>query len=64
MCHLSAVLPRGIAVFIASSLLTSVYLEPTDRYNPDNVALLEDYLAFQMNEDKYDLLANLAILKL
>ncbi|GAA6022283.1 hypothetical protein JCM10207_008915 [Rhodosporidiobolus poonsookiae] len=35
-----------------------------DRYNPSNVHLLEDYLQQQLANDQYDLLANLALLKL
>jgi len=35
-----------------------------DRYNPTNVSILEDYLLEQSDEGHYDLLANLAILKL
>lgn len=35
-----------------------------DRYNPSNVALLEEYLESQVREGHYDLFANLAILKL
>ncbi|KAM0756116.1 ARM repeat-containing protein [Meredithblackwellia eburnea MCA 4105] len=35
-----------------------------DRYNPSNCHLLEDYLRDQLAKDQYDLLANLALLKL
>ncbi|GAA5954466.1 hypothetical protein JCM21900_006816 [Sporobolomyces salmonicolor] len=35
-----------------------------DRYNPSNVHLLEDYLQQQLANDQYDILANLALLKL
>lgn len=35
-----------------------------DRYNPQNVEILEDYLYQQMKQGEYDCLANLAILKL
>ncbi|WWD18418.1 eukaryotic translation initiation factor 3 subunit K [Kwoniella shandongensis] len=35
-----------------------------DRYNPTNLPLMEEYLASQVKEGHYDLLANLAILKL
>ncbi|GAA5898906.1 uncharacterized protein JCM6883_003467 [Sporobolomyces salmoneus] len=35
-----------------------------DRYNPSNVHLLEDYLQQQLADEQYDLLANLALLKL
>ncbi|GAA5934200.1 uncharacterized protein JCM15063_000583 [Sporobolomyces koalae] len=35
-----------------------------DRYNPSNVHLLEDYLQQQLADGQYDLLANLALLKL
>jgi translation initiation factor 3 subunit K len=36
----------------------------TDRYNPSNVGILEDYLYHQIRSREYDCLANLAILKL
>ena len=36
----------------------------TDRYNPSNVGILEDYLYHQIRSQEYDCLANLAILKL
>lgn len=35
-----------------------------DRYNPNNVGILEDYLYHQIRHEDYDCLANLAILKL
>lgn len=35
-----------------------------DRYNPTNLSFMEDYLMSQVREGTYDLLANLAILKL
>ncbi|KAN0063971.1 hypothetical protein ACQY0O_003577 [Thecaphora frezii] len=35
-----------------------------DRYNPQNLDVLHDYLAQQLDNGTYDLLANLAILKL
>ncbi|CAL1696009.1 unnamed protein product [Somion occarium] len=35
-----------------------------DRYNPNNVGILEDYLYHQIRSQEYDCLANLAILKL
>ncbi|KAF7784462.1 hypothetical protein Agabi119p4_627 [Agaricus bisporus var. burnettii] len=35
-----------------------------DRYNPNNVSILEDYLYHQIRHEEYDCLANLAILKL
>ncbi|KXN89864.1 Eukaryotic translation initiation factor 3 subunit K [Leucoagaricus sp. SymC.cos] len=35
-----------------------------DRYNPNNVNILEDYLYHQIRNEEYDCLANLAILKL
>ncbi|KAK4047511.1 hypothetical protein OIO90_006153 [Microbotryomycetes sp. JL221] len=35
-----------------------------DRYNPSNCHLLEDYLSSQLKNDGYDLLSNLALLKL
>ncbi|KAG8990727.1 hypothetical protein FRB94_013152 [Tulasnella sp. JGI-2019a] len=39
-------------------------VEGVDRYNPQNVEILEDYLNHQMRGNEYDCLANLAILKL
>lgn len=35
-----------------------------DRYNPQNLATLNEYLAHQLETGEYDCLANLAILKL
>ncbi|KAM0786704.1 hypothetical protein ACM66B_002147 [Microbotryomycetes sp. NB124-2] len=35
-----------------------------DRYNPSNCHLLEDYLGVQLKNDTYDVLSNLALLKL
>lgn len=34
------------------------------RYNPENLATLEKYIAMQAQENTYDLEANLAVLKL
>ena len=42
----------------------SATLSVTDRYNPSNVGILEDYLYHQIRSREYDCLANLAILKL
>ncbi|RHZ79806.1 hypothetical protein Glove_140g90 [Diversispora epigaea] len=39
-------------------------IDGVDRYNPDNVSILEDYLGQQLQNEEYDLMANLAILKL
>lgn len=39
-------------------------IDGVDRYNPDNVTILEDYLVQQLQNEQYDCLANLAILKL
>ena len=36
----------------------------SDRYNPSNIGILEDYLYHQIRTREYDCLANLAILKL
>lgn len=36
----------------------------SDRYNPSNIGILEDYLYHQTRSEEYDCLANLAILKL
>lgn len=35
-----------------------------DRYNPQNLTVLNEYLAHQLETGEYDCLANLAILKL
>lgn len=35
-----------------------------DRYNPSNLSFMEDYLQNQVATGEYDLLANIAILKL
>ncbi len=35
-----------------------------NRYNPDNIPLLEEYVQYQIEEKKYNLDANLALLKL
>lgn len=43
---------------------TILILRRTDRYNPNNVGILEDYLYHQIRSEEYDCLANLAILKL
>lgn len=47
----------------------SVLINPTqpvhsDRYNPQNLQVLIEYLAQQVENQEYDCLANLAILKL
>ncbi|CAG8508795.1 10030_t:CDS:2 [Cetraspora pellucida] len=39
-------------------------IDGVDRYNPDNVSILEEYLGTQLQTEDYDLMANLAILKL
>jgi translation initiation factor 3 subunit K len=39
-------------------------LQGIDRYNPDNIPLLEEYVQYQIEEKKYNLDANLALLKL
>lgn len=41
-----------------------VYPSRSDRYNPSNIGILEDYLYHQTRSEEYDSLANLAILKL
>ena len=35
-----------------------------DRYNPQNISVLEDYLYHQIRHREYDAFANLAVLKL
>lgn len=49
--------PVAFAEFLNSTVIT-------DRYNPNNVSILEDYLYHQIRNEEYDCLANLAILKL
>jgi len=39
-------------------------IDGVDRYNPDNISILEEYLSTQLQNEEYDLMANLAILKL
>ncbi|KAF9574097.1 hypothetical protein EC968_007348 [Mortierella alpina] len=39
-------------------------IDGVDRYNPDNVSILEEYLAAQCSNKECDAMANLAILKL
>lgn len=39
-------------------------IDGVDRYNPDNVSILEDYLATQCTNRECDAMANFAILKL
>nr|XP_054327641.1 eukaryotic translation initiation factor 3 subunit K-like [Pongo pygmaeus] len=39
-------------------------LKGIDRYNPENLAILERYVETQAKENAYDLEANLAVLKL
>lgn len=39
-------------------------IDGVDRYNPDNISILEEYLGQQLQNEEYDLMANLAILKL
>lgn len=39
-------------------------IDGVDRYNPDNVSILEEYLATQCSSREVDVMANLAILKL
>merc|ERR1712221_47543 len=42
----------------------AVFLKGIDRYNPENLATLEQYVQMQAIENTYNLDANLAILKL
>ena len=39
-------------------------LQGIERYNPENIKMLERYVQVQANESGYDLEANLALLKL
>ena len=41
-----------------------VLIDGVERYNPENVPILEEYLAAQCKEGTYDCMANLALLKL
>lgn len=40
------------------------YISGIERYNPDNIPFLEEYVQYQIKEKKYNLDANLALLKL
>jgi translation initiation factor 3 subunit K len=44
--------------------MPELQLTRADRYNPTNLSFMEDYLMSQVREGTYDLLANLAVLKL
>ena len=52
---------HDIYLRLCTHLLSTHY---ADRYNPNNVGILEDYLYHQIRSEEYDCLANLAILKL
>ncbi len=39
-------------------------LNGIDRYNPQNIPILEEYVQYQLANKKYNLDANLALLKL
>jgi len=45
--------------FLSDQLISSVA-----RYDPQNASILEEYLGEQVRDDTYDLMANLALLKL
>lgn len=45
-------------------MLSTPLLPFADRYNPQNLAVLTEYLDQQLQTGEYDCLANLAILKL
>jgi translation initiation factor 3 subunit K len=55
--------PSSLAPPIRPELIKSL-IDGVDRYNPENVSILEEYLITQMQTGEYDLMANLAILKL
>nr|CAG8469244.1 7629_t:CDS:2 [Entrophospora candida] len=55
--------PSSLVPPIRPELIKSL-IDGVDRYNPDNVSILEEYLITQMQTGEYDLMANLAILKL
>ncbi|KAL8278648.1 hypothetical protein RQP46_008940 [Phenoliferia psychrophenolica] len=55
--------PSQLSPATRPQVLTTL-IEGVDRYNPSNCHLLEDYLRDQLAKDQYDLLANLALLKL
>ena len=57
-------LVSGVGAFFAISSRSAVLNRLSDRYNPSNVGILEDYLYHQTRSQEYDCLANLAILKL
>eukprot|EP00057_Strongylocentrotus_purpuratus_P001697 XP_001200835.2 PREDICTED: eukaryotic translation initiation factor 3 subunit K [Strongylocentrotus purpuratus] len=50
--------------FEQAQATVSSMLHGINRYNPENLALLENYVEIQGRENQYDLEANLAILKL
>ena len=39
-------------------------LQGIERYNPENIPILEEYVQYQLANKKYNLDANLALLKL
>ena len=57
-------LVSGVGVLFAMFSRSAVLKGLSDRYNPSNVGILEDYLYHQTRSQEYDCLANLAILKL
>ncbi|EIW73678.1 eukaryotic translation initiation factor 3 subunit K [Tremella mesenterica] len=62
-----AVPPKTLSEWHNPSSRTDVIrdlIHGVDRYNPSNLSFMEDYLASQVQDGSYDLLANLAILKL
>lgn len=54
----------GKAIHLSSLCFSSKFHIVTDRYNPSNIGILEDYLYHQIRSQEYDCMANLAILKL
>jgi translation initiation factor 3 subunit K len=42
----------------------SLKLQGIERYNPQNIPILEEYVQYQLANKKYNLDANLALLKL
>jgi translation initiation factor 3 subunit K len=57
-------LVSGVGKFTTKIPVRRDHDSTADRYNPNNVSILEDYLYHQIRHEEYDCLANLAILKL
>lgn len=56
--------PSGMSVAETMRVQVAQMLKGIDRYNPENLIQLEQYVQLQASENVYDLEANLAVLKL